>query len=142
MKLRILQAETEEGVDLTSMLDVVFLLVIFFMVTSTFIEEAKVYKITLPKAEAPETVSRDNTFTLSVTLDGTIYLKADDAEQELSGFEQVVSRLKALKDEGRELPPVILRCDARCEYTTYVQAKNALRLAGVDMVFEEVEVKR
>ena len=57
MRLRLLRQEAQEGIDLTSMIDVVFLLVIFFMVTTTFIEEAKVYKINLPRAERPTTVS-------------------------------------------------------------------------------------
>ena len=143
MKLRILQNETQEGIDITSMLDVVFLLVIFFMVTSTFIEEAKVYKITLPRAEKPVTVSRDNTHTLSLTVDGRIYLKVDAKEEELESLEQAMERLKARREvEKKELLPVLLRVDAHCEYSTYVQAKNALRLAGVELVFEEVEVKR
>jgi len=142
MKLRILQYEMEEGIDLTSMLDVVFLLVIFFMVTSTFIEEAKVYKLILPRAEQPTTISRDDTHCLSVTADGKIFLKVDKVEDEIDSFEAVARILKEKREREGRLRPVILRCDARCEYSTYVQAKNALRLAGVDTVFEEVEVKR
>lgn len=142
MRIRILQSERQEGMDLTSMIDVVFLLVIFFMITSTFIEEAKVYKITLPRAEKPVTVSRDDTFTLSITADGRIYLKMGEGEEEVENLEKVVDRLKAKKDAGEKLLPVILRCDAHCEYAVYVQAKNALRLGGIEMIFEEVEVKR
>ena len=142
MKLRIAQTESQEGIDITSMIDVVFLLVIFFMVTSTFIEEAKVYKIELPRAEKPETVSRDNTHMLSVTGDGKIFLKIDTTEDELENFEQVVQKLKEYKEKQEELLPVILRVDTHCEYSVYVQAKNALRLAGAKLIFEEVEVKR
>ena len=141
MRLRLLRQEAQEEIDLTSMIDVVFLLVIFFMVTTTFIEEAKVYKINLPRAERPTTVSRDDTHSLSVTVDGRIYLKVDQKEEEMTSLEEVVEALRAKKEAG-ELLPVILRCDARCEYTIYVQAKNALRMAGVEMVFEEVEVKK
>ena len=142
MRLRLLRQEAQEGIDLTSMIDVVFLLVIFFMVTTTFIEEAKVYKINLPRAERPTTVSRDDTHSLSVTVDGKIFLKVDQKEEEMSSLEQVVEALRAKKEEAGELLPVILRCDARCEYAVYVQSKNALRMAGVEMVFEEVEVKK
>ena len=144
MKLKIAQTESQEGVDITSMIDVVFLLVIFFMVTSTFIEEAKVYKIELPRAKKPETVSRDDTHMLSVTGDGKIFLKIDAKEEEYETFEQVVAKLKEFKDkqEDQKLLPVILRVDTHCEYSVYVQAKNALRLAGAERIFEEVEVKR
>ena len=142
MKLRIAQTESEEGIDITSMIDVVFLLVIFFMVTSTFIEEAKVYKIELPRAKKPETVSRDNTHMLSVTGDSKIFLKIDASEKEYDNFEEVVEKLKEYKKKQKKLLPVILRVDSHCEYSIYVQAKNALRLAGAELIFEEVEVKR
>ena len=142
MKIRMIQNEREEGIDITSLIDVVFLLVIFFMVTSTFIEESKVYKITLPRAEKPVTVSRDNTHTLSLTVDGKIYLKMETAEEELETLEDVVKRFQARRVEEKEILPVLLRVDAHLEYSAYVQAKNALRLAGAKLIFEEVEVKR
>jgi biopolymer transport protein ExbD len=34
---------------------------------------------------------------------------------------------------------VILRTDAKCEYQRVVQARNALRLVGVELILEEVE---
>jgi len=142
MKLRVKQDDSAEGVDITSMIDVVFLLVIFFMVTSSFIEEAKVYKISLPRAEKPVTVSRDNTYMLSMTVDGGIYLMAGAKEEKVNNLEEVVKTLQGKKDTAGKLLPVVLRCDANCEYGVYVQAKNALRMAGVDTVFEEVEVRR
>jgi biopolymer transport protein ExbD len=144
MKLKVTNIESKDDIDLTSMIDVVFLLVIFFMVTSTFIEEAKVYKIELPRAEKPETVSRDNTHSLSITADGQIYLKIEDKEDKIETLQTVIEKLKEYieKSPEKKLLPVILRVDAHCEYSVYVQAKNALRLAGAELIFEEMEVKK
>lgn len=137
MKLRF-HAEDESDIDLTPMIDVVFLLVIFFMVTTTFIEEAKVYKIQLPVGKSPQTISRDKTVTLSLTSQGQIFLRGKK-EEELKDLALVVSNIKEVMREA-DASSVILRCDAHIEYERYLQAKNALRLAGVDMIFEEVEV--
>jgi len=141
MDLPFLQDDAEEEVDITPMIDCVFLLLIFFMVTSTFIEEAKAYRIELPKAANPETISLDNTYILAVTLEGGIYLTAGGPEQKVPDMEEAARLLAAAprKSDGT-MPPVVLRCDARCEYAQYVQAKNALKLAGASLIFEEVEV--
>lgn len=141
MNLQVQRHEKQGDIDLTPMIDVVFLLVIFFMVTTTFIEEAKVYKITLPRAEKPQTISRENATMLTVTFDGKIYLQLSGGkEEELSGFKEAVDKLKTWREKAAPSDPVILRCDVRSEYQQCLQAKNAIRLAGVDFLFEEVQV--
>ena len=47
----------------------------------------------------------------------------------------------AQRDEASRQRPVIIRCDARCEYQQFIQVKNVLKLAGIETIFEEVEVR-
>lgn len=141
MKLRVASAEqgpTDE-IDITPLVDVIFLLVLFFMFTSSFIEEAKVFKIVLPKADEPLTVARDDADVISVTVDGEYYFRGVKPEQEeIKDLPKLIERL----GERPNPRPVIVRCDARCEYRDFVQVKNALKLAGVETIFEEVAEKR
>lgn len=141
MKLRIAPAEFEDSddIDLTPMIDCIFLLVLFFMLTSTFIEEAKVYKIVLPKGDQPATVSREDVDTISLTVDGEIYFLGGKKENRVESPEELLEKLKQ-RDESARSRPVVIRCDARCEYRQFMQIKNVLKLAGVEAIYEEVEV--
>ena len=138
MKIRLAEIEEEDQIDLTPMIDCIFLLVLFFMVTSTFIEEAKVFQMVLPRAENPSTVAREDADSISLTIDGKYFLRQGTAkEEEIEDLTVLVERLQQ-RDEVR---PVIIRCDARCEYRQFVEIKNALRQANVETIFEEVEVR-
>ncbi len=137
MRLHLAQVEEDDQLDITPMIDVIFLLVLFFMVTSTFIEEAKVFKMILPRAETPTTVAREDADSISLTVDGQLFFRQGSAkEEEIPDLSSLVERLQT---QGSPRP-VIVRCDARCEYRRFVEIKNALRQAGVETVFEEVEV--
>ena len=141
MKLRLAQTEPEDDqIDITPMIDCIFLLVLFFMVTSSFIEEAKVFKIILPKADKPVTVAREDADSISLTVDGEYFFRDAAAEEQIDDLTVLIERLKQ-RDDANKDRPVIIRCDARCEYQQFVQVKNALKLAGIETIFEEVEVR-
>ncbi len=138
IRLAAVQQDQDDEMDITPMIDVIFLLVLFFMVTSTFIEEAKVFQMILPQAETPETVSRDQANSVSLTVEGKYFFRrGTEKEKEIDDLIALVEQLQAA-DSPR---PVIIRCDARCEYRQFVEIKNALRQAGVETIFEEVEVR-
>lgn len=137
MKLRLAQVESEDDdIDITAMIDCVFLLLLFFMLTSSFIEEANVFKILLPKAAQPMKVARDKADFVSVTADGKFFY----GDEELEHLDVLLDKLKAREAVAKDRP-VVIRCDARCEYQQFMQVKNVLKLAGVETIFEEVEVK-
>ena len=58
MQFRTKQSEDETSVNLTPLIDVVFLLLIFFMVSTTF-DSTSELKIDLPEASASEPVEKD-----------------------------------------------------------------------------------
>lgn len=137
MKLRLPQAEPDDDeIDITPMLDCVFLLLLFFMLTSSFIEEVDVVKITLPKADHPSKVSRDWTVSVSIAADGKIFYQG----KPLDHLDALLDKLKD-RNARTKSRSVVLRCDARSEYQLYMQVKNVLKLAGVETIFEEVEVQ-
>jgi biopolymer transport protein ExbD len=141
MKLRLPAAEEDDEIDITPMIDCVFLLVLFFMVTSSFIEEAQAFKVTLPQAEQSETIAREKVDSVTLTIDGKYFFRSGGREQkEIDNLDALVKQLQERDAESRDRP-VIIRCDARCEYQKFIQVKNALKLAGVKIIFEEVEVR-
>src|SRR5690606_37870604 len=62
------QQEEDTGIDLTPMLDVVFIMLIFFIVTSSFIKESGV-EVQRPQADTASTQDKGNIF-IAVTADG------------------------------------------------------------------------
>jgi biopolymer transport protein ExbD len=140
LQLDIAPDSSDDDIDITPLIDCVFLLVLFFMLTSSFIEEAKVYKISLPRANDAVTIDRAQAESVTVTLDGRYFYRDGSGEKEVANLEVLERQLRD-RDDERKKKPMILRCDARCEYRQFVQIKNVLKLAGVETVFEEVEVR-
>ena len=68
MNLRPEHEREQLDVNITPLIDVIFLLVLFFMFTSTFIEEAKVFQIELPKADAAQITKKANSYSIRVSI--------------------------------------------------------------------------
>ena len=79
--------------DLTPLIDVVFLLLIFFMLGSQFVYSTKI-KVDLPKAKTGK-VSTENIVAITVTKDGTLFL--DDNQISFSDLNKIFRSL----DKGR-----------------------------------------
>ena len=66
------QQEEDTGIDLTPMLDVVFIMLIFFIVTSSFIKESGV-EVQRPQADTASTQDKGNIL-IAVTADGQVWI--------------------------------------------------------------------
>lgn len=100
-----------ENVDiaLISMIDVLFVLLLFFMISSTFDRQTQV-NIKLPEAEGAQAEEQIKATTLLVDAAGVYSLLGDDgsphrlAEQDRNGLRQVLSKLA---EQSRDLPFII-----------------------------------
>ena len=119
----------EEGIEvnLTPLIDVVFLLLIFFMVSSTFDRHAKL-KVQLPQADAQAQQKVDNPVVLSIDSKGKYYI---DDRQVVN--EQLETLKKALKKTVGERTDVtlLLRADGRTEHQSVVRAMDAASQLGL-----------
>ncbi|MDP6357880.1 MAG: biopolymer transporter ExbD, partial [Planctomycetota bacterium] len=106
----------------------------------TFIEESKVFKIVLPKADEPQTITRDDVDSISITVDGEYFFRTGADDEQLPDLETLLDKLQQ-RPADQAQRPVIIRCDARCEYSQFMQVKNVLKLAGINTIYEEVEVR-
>ncbi|HHS14302.1 MAG TPA: biopolymer transporter ExbD [bacterium] len=110
-------------INITSLVDVLFLLLIFFIVSSTFIEQPGM-KLDLPETSGQPPV-RVEGVVLSITADGAMYLNDDPVT-----LENLKDRLKPLiKNLGEE--GLMLKADEAVRYGLVVEAMDTARLAGV-----------
>ena len=87
-------------VDLTPMIDVVFLLLIFFMISTTFVEKPGL-KIDLPESSAQQLKQEDKEVQLYLTASGDIYFKRQpitiaQLSEKLADFGPVAAKMTFL----------------------------------------------
>lgn len=118
MQFRSQTSEDDSGVNLTPLIDVVFLLLIFFMVSTTF-DTTSELKIELPEASAQKKVSDKETLTIMIDPKGSYYingkrLKNNSAELLLLELHRVVGKNKDT--------PVVIQSDAASPVQSLVTA--------------------
>ena len=126
MRLQIYNKE-EPKVDLTSLIDVVFLLLIFFMVSTTF-ERESVLKVDLPEASAVEEREElPETLELVIDDQGRMFLN----NQRLldSRAETIQAAMEQLAGERRDVP-LILRADRQTPHHFVVTAMDVAAQLG------------
>ena len=119
------RAKLEKGIlDLTPMINIFFLLFVFFLFTSSFIFQPGI-KVSLPKAVTSEVVQQDNVV-LTITSDDKIYLE----DREISQAE-LDSRLKMLNKDKMGL---LIKADSHAPLGRIVQIWDTCRREGVSQV--------
>ncbi len=121
----------EAGVDLTPLIDVVFLLLIFFMVSTTFIRETQL-KIDLPEASGElQEVEND---VIEITIDH----RGDYAVNgQLLVNSEMDTLLRSLREVLAEREPsvrVIITADANAAHQHVVRAMDAAGRVGLSRV--------
>ena len=126
MQLRASSTEDPE-ISLTGLIDVVFLLLIFFMVSTTF-EHQAVLKVDLPEAQnvsSPE--DQPNSFELVIDLNGQYYLN----DRQLVDGKPATLRAAFFEAAGENRNiPVILRADAQTPHHFVVTAMDVTAQLG------------
>jgi biopolymer transport protein ExbD len=110
-------------VNVTSFIDVLFVLLLFFMVSTTFVNQPAM-SLDLPKAVHSQT-SRQATIVVYVDQHGTIHLN-DEAIDEAVLEQALISRLATVDDKA-----VILKADSRVTHGTVVRILDIIKGAGV-----------
>ncbi len=105
-----------------SLADVILLLLVFFLLSSTFIVQPGI-KVRLPKARIKETESEKNIL-ITLTVDGKLYL----GDESLS-FEELPPRLYSMLLENSD-QLIVLRADKDVPLSRAVQVLDAAKSAG------------
>jgi len=116
----------ENSLDLTPMMDIVFIMLIFFIVTTSFVKETGV-DINRPNAETAERDERGNIL-VAITANNEIWI--DKRRVDLKAVRANIERLKIEYPEGS----VIIQADKESRSGLLVEAMDQIRLAGVQNI--------
>ena len=113
-------------INVTTLIDVMFLLLIFFMVTSTFKNQPAINLVLPRSATASETV--DTPAVLFLTSEGLVYLN-----DTLMDKETLAARLKEMHDESGE-DRMVLRADEDAAHGDVVELIDTIKQSGFTRV--------
>jgi len=122
----------EASIDLTPMLDVVFIMLIFFIVTASFVKESGI-DISRPDA-ATATVRERGNILVAITDSGQIWI--DRRQVDVRSVRANIERLHAENPQGA----VVIQADKNSKNGLLVQVMDSAKLAGVDNVSIAAEI--
>jgi biopolymer transport protein ExbD len=108
------------------MVDMTFLLLIFFLVTTTFVKEAGV-EVNRP-VESDSKITDVTNILISVTKDGMIYM-----EDQIIDIRYIQSRMKCFKSEMPDVN-VIITADKESLFGVAIEVLDQLRMVNIKNV--------
>jgi biopolymer transport protein ExbD len=127
MNLRPDRSDERVDVNLTPLIDVVFLLLIFFMVSTTFDRHAKL-KVELPEASAKTEQQLEDPVVLSIDAKGNYFI--DDRQVVNTQLETLKIALQKTVADKKDVS-LVLRADAKTPHQSVVRAMDAASQLGL-----------
>ncbi|WNC69683.1 biopolymer transporter ExbD [Thalassotalea nanhaiensis] len=126
MARKIKREDEEATIDMTPMLDIVFIMLIFFIVTTSFVKEAGI-DVQKPKAANASKKPSANIF-IAVRENGEIWMdkRVVDVERVSANIE------KLLAEQPTDI--VIIQADKKAEHGIVVKVMDAIKDAGIDKI--------
>ncbi|BCA79044.1 biopolymer transporter ExbD [Desulfuromonas sp. AOP6] len=115
--------EEDAEINMTPMLDIVFIMLIFFIVTTSFIKESGI-EVNRPDAKSAQRTERGNIL-IGIRQNGEIWI--DQRAVDVRAVRANVERLLAENPEGA----VVIQADREASTGTLVQVMDQARLGGV-----------
>jgi len=120
------QEEEENEINITPMLDVVFIMLIFFIVTASFVKEAGI-DVNRPDAQTAVSQKKANIL-IAITERDEIWI--DRHRVDPRAVRSIVERMHAENPQGT----VVIQADKKSTSEALIQVMDASRQAGVDNV--------
>jgi len=121
-------------INITSLIDVLFLLLIFFMVSSTFVEQPGM-KLELPESKSSST-EKIKELILEINADQSMVLN-----QESVTIESLEDKFKALLPSLEE-KSLVLKADKNVPHGTVVRVMDLAKLSGLEKLIIATQVAR
>mgnify|MGYP000704673796 CR=1 FL=1 len=124
--------EEDNNVDMTPLIDMVFILLIFFIVTTVFVKEAGV-EIQRPQASSAETLEKQSLF-IAITANGRIMAE---------GQEFTLNSLRSFVDfrlQQKQIP-VVIQADKDSRSSRLIDVLDECKLAGAESIHVAAETE-
>lgn len=125
------QGSDDADIDMTPMLDIVFIMLIFFIVTATFLDERGI-DLTQPPPPPDDDTPTNPKPAITVYVDGRNFCAVDGRGTECDRVTLAVERLLADKPGAN----IILRVDEAAQHQILVNLKDGLDTAGLQSKIE------
>jgi len=119
------EESSEEGINISPLIDIVFILLLFFVVTSVFIEETGV-EVNKPDSSHSQDMDRESIL-IAVTAQGKIHYAGQEIG--LYGIEPTLRRLSLATDH-----PVIIQADGQSQTQTLISVIDEVKNSGLENV--------
>ena len=126
MRIRDHRADDEPDINLVPLIDVILVLIIFFVVTTTF-DARSMLKLELPRADGEAATTQTDALNLLVNAEGRYFVQ--DREVLRTDIDSLKQVLREVAGDDRERT-VLLRADARTQHQAVVTALDALGQLG------------
>ena len=124
------RGEEEVDVNLTPLIDVVFLLLIFFMVSTTFIRESEI-ELTLPEASAEARKNLVDVIEIAIDANGRFFVNGNALiNAQLETIRQALISVRPADVE----PVVVISADANASHQAVVSVMDAARQVGLTRI--------
>jgi biopolymer transport protein ExbD len=120
------QRVDDGGVNLTPLIDVVFLLLIFFMVSTTFTKESRL-NLELPNAQGE--ASLQESVVLEVVVDASGHYRVNERALALHTVEALMKAMADAAQDNSDIP-VIITADAKSPHQSVITAMDAAGRLG------------
>ena len=120
-----LEDESEDGINISPLIDIVFILLLFFIVTSVFVQEAGI-EIERPESTQAVVLDRESIY-IAVSHELKVYYGG--SEIGIQGIVPVLERLNSTQEQ-----PVILQVDGRVSTDFLVQVIDEVKRAWIQTV--------
>lgn len=134
MKLRSLRLESQPKLMIIPMIDIIFFLLVFFMMSTLYMVEQHTIPVNLPQASARQ-ADLPQSITVTVTKEGRVLF-----EQEEMPVELLKKRAQAEISKKNDTV-FVLRSDTQVEYGKVIAVMDELKLAGVQKLAVATEKK-
>lgn len=122
--------QEEAGIDLTPFIDVVFMLLLFFVVSTSLFKGATQLGVQLPKADVQAFTKEGNTLEIGVDAKGDYYLNGNPLGNETKKLKRVL----AAKLEQNKSLAIVVAGDKKAPHQAVVGVLEVASQLGVDKV--------